>query len=77
MIFMYMLNADLVSVLIMSYNSISLSVSVCLSISLSLLVMTSLAQLIKASEYACTGRYPVQASAMFLNELIISLSFSI
>ena len=24
---------------------------------------------IKASEYACTGRYPAQASAMFLNEL--------
>ena len=36
--------------------------------------MTSIAQLIKASEYACTGRYPVQALAVFLNELIISLS---
>ena len=40
------------------------------------LVMTSIAQLIKASEYVCTGRYPVQASAVFLNELIISLSLS-
>ena len=29
--------------------------------------------LIKTSEYVCTGRYPVQASAVFLNELIISL----
>ena len=38
------------------------------------LVMTSIAQLIKTSEYVCTGRYPVQASAVFLNELIISLS---
>ena len=36
--------------------------------------MTSIAQLIKASEYACTDRYTVQASAMFLNELIISLN---
>ena len=34
--------------------------------------MTSIAQLIKASEYICTGRYPVQASAVFLNELLIS-----
>ena len=32
-----------------------------------LIVMTSVAQLIKASDYAGTGRYPVQASAMFLN----------
>ena len=39
------------------------------------LVMTSIVQLIKASEYACnTGRYPVQASDMFLNDLSISLS---
>ena len=30
--------------------------------------MTSIAQLIKASDYACTGMYPVQARAMFLNE---------
>ena len=29
------------------------------------------------SEYVCTGRYPVQASVMFLKELIISLSLSI
>ena len=42
-----------------------------------LLVMTSIAQLIKTSEYVCTGRYPVQASAVFLNELIISLSLSL
>ena len=35
--------------------------------------MTSIAQLIKASDYACTGRYPVQALAMFLSELSISL----
>ena len=35
-------------------------------------VMTSIAQLIKSIEYVCTGRYPVQASALFLNELIIS-----
>ena len=35
--------------------------------------MTSIAQLIKTSEYVCTGRYPIQASAVFLNELIISL----
>ena len=34
--------------------------------------MTSMAQLIKASEYVCTGRYPVQAVAVILNELIIS-----
>ena len=40
------------------------------------LVMTSIAQLIKASEYASTGWYPVQALTMFLNELIISLSHS-
>ena len=42
--------------------------------------MTSIAQLIKASEYACTGRYPVQVSAMFLNELsnlFFSLFFSL
>ena len=45
------------------------------SLSHNFLVMTSIAQLIKASEYVCTGRYPVQASAVFLNELIISLSF--
>ena len=31
-------------------------------------------QLIMASDYACMGRYPVQASAMFLNELSISPS---
>ena len=31
--------------------------------------MTSIAQLIKASEYACTGSYPIQAS----NELSIAL----
>ena len=37
--------------------------------------MTSIAQLIKASEYVCTGRNPVQASAVFLNEIIISLCF--
>ena len=42
-----------------------------------ILVMTSIAQLIKASEYSCTGRYPVQALAMFLNELSISLSLSL
>ena len=35
--------------------------------------MTSIAQLIKTSEYVCTGRYPVQASAVFLNELMTSL----
>ena len=35
-------------------------------------VMTSIAELIKTSEYVCTGRDPVQASAVFLNELIIS-----
>ena len=40
----------------------------------SLSVMTSIAQIIKASVYACTGRYPVEASAMFLNEFLISLS---
>ena len=40
-------------------------------------VMTSIAQLIKTSEYVCTGRVPVQASAVFLNELIISLSLII
>ena len=34
--------------------------------------MTSIAQLIKASEYVNTGRYPVQASVVFLNKLIIS-----
>ena len=39
-----------------------------------LFVMTPIAQLIKTSEYVCTGRDPVQASAVFLNELIISLS---
>ena len=39
--------------------------------------MTSIAQLIKTSDYACTGRYPVQASAMFLNELSISLSLQL
>ena len=36
----------------------------------------SLAQLIKTSEYVCTGRDPVQASAVFLNELIISVFLS-
>ena len=36
--------------------------------------MTSIAHFIKTSEYVCTGRYSVQASAMFLNELIISLN---
>ena len=39
--------------------------------------LTSIAQLIKASEYARTGRYPVQASAVFLHELVISLSLSL
>ena len=41
--------------------------------------MTFIAQLIKASEYACTGRYwyPVQAPAVFMNELSISLSLSL
>ena len=38
--------------------------------------MTSIALLIKVREYVCTGRYPVQASAVFLNELIISLSLT-
>ena len=36
--------------------------------------MTSIAQFIKTSEYVCTGRDPVQALAVFLNELKISLS---
>ena len=36
------------------------------------LVMISIAQLIMTSDYVCTGRFPVQASAVFLNELIIS-----
>ena len=53
-------------------RTIFLSLSLSLSLSL---VMTSIAQLIKTSEYACTGRDPVQASAVFLNELIISPSF--
>ena len=44
-------------------------------LSISGTVMTSIAQLIKTSEYVCTGRWhPVQASAVFLNELIISFS---
>ena len=43
-------------------------------ISLSLSVMTSIAQLIKTSAYVCTGRNPVQASVVFLNELIISIA---
>ena len=38
-------------------------------------VMTSIAQLIKTSEFVFIGRDPVQASAVFLNELIISLHF--
>ena len=33
---------------------------------------TAIAQLIKTSEYVCTGRDPVQASALFLNELNLS-----
>ena len=33
--------------------------------------MTSIAQLTKASDCACTCRDPVRASAMFLNELSI------
>ena len=33
----------------------------------------SIAQLIKASDYAYTGRYPVQARVVFLDELSISL----
>ena len=46
--------------------SVTLSLSYC---SLSIrLVMTSLAQLIKESDYACKSRYPVQASALSLNE---------
>ena len=40
--------------------------SVCLSLSLCLLI--------KTSKYVCTGSDPVQATAVFLNELIISLS---
>ena len=43
---------------------------------LSLLVMTYIAQLIKASDYACTDRYPVQVSVMCLNELSIFVSLS-
>ena len=40
--------------------------------------MTSIAQLIKTSEYACTGRYQVRASATsFLNELSISPPLSL
>ena len=39
--------------------------------------MTSIAQLIKASDYACTGRYPIQARVVFLNELSISLSLCV
>ena len=53
------------------FPPLSLSFSPFLSLSLSL---TSIAQLIKASDYACTGRYPVQTSAIFLNEFSISLS---
>ena len=41
-----------------------------------LIVMTSIAQLLKTSEYVCTGKYPAQASAVFLNELVISLDHS-
>ena len=38
-------------------------------------ISLSIVQLVhNASDYACTGRYQVQASAMFLNELSISLS---
>ena len=40
------------------------------------LSLKSIAQLIKASYYACTGRYPVQARVVFLNELSISISLS-
>ena len=40
--------------------------------------MTSIAQLVKASDFACTDRDPVQASAMFLNkknyQFLISVS---
>ena len=69
------------------YLSLSMSFYLCFFLRLSLwlslttaqslflspsLVMTSIAQLIEASY---RGRYPVQASAMFLNELSISLSF--
>ena len=43
-------------------------------LSLSPSLTPSIAQLIKASDVACTGRYPVQALAMFLNELSISFS---
>ena len=49
--------------------------SLCLSVSL-FLVMTSIAQLIKTSAYVCTGRNPVRASVVFLNELIISRPYS-
>ena len=37
------------------------------------LIMTSIAQLFKTSEYVRTGRYPVQTSVVFLNELITSI----
>ena len=38
--------------------------------------MTSIAQFIKTSEYVCTGRDPVQALAVFLNELIILILYT-
>ena len=38
--------------------------------------LSSIAQLIKTNDYACTGRYSVQSSTMFLNEPSISLSLS-
>ena len=39
-----------------------------LSLSLSI-ILTSIAELIKASDYVCSGRDPVQAMAMILNKM--------
>ena len=54
--------------------SVSVSLSLCLSVTL-----TSIAQLIKASDYACTpyGQVPGSSLGLFLNELPVSLSLTV
>ena len=58
-------------------DSLSLSSFITGYLSHNLLVVTSLTQLIKASDYACTGRYPVQARVMFLNKFSILVPLKI
>ena len=47
------------------------------SLSLTFHFATKIGSLSLSSDYACTGRYPVQARFMFLNEFSISLYLSV